>query len=164
MEPIDDKSHALGLPLPHPGNKLEVDVLRIRDALNMIDEGLANAADAQQVHEQIDALQELVNSVKASQITSINGKTGNTVVLRREDLKLGPANGASSTAITYDGSGRVSVVTETIDAKPAVSTLTYDDAGNVKTVETTYDGRKRTETLTYNNGRLERTAATEVAV
>ncbi|WP_021024772.1 hypothetical protein [Comamonas sp. B-9] len=167
----DDITDYFGLELPYAGNPLEVDVERLRalgravdNALNGLREMIDTKAEAQEVDGALDALQKAINDMGAARVQSVNGKAGVDITLARADLKLGPANGPSTTSIAYDTSGRVSVVTEMLDAKQAVTVISYDAAGNVKTVVTTYDGRKRTETMTYNNGRLESTAATEEGV
>ncbi len=166
----EDKTDFFGLELPYAGNPLEVDVERLRalgravdDALNGLRELIDGKAGAQEVDGALDALQVAINDMGAARVHSVNGKAGVDITLARADLKLGPANGPSTTSIAYDTSGRVSVVTEMIDAKESVTVMSYDAAGNVKTVATTYDGRKRTETMTYNNGRLEGITATEGA-
>ncbi|PWB15619.1 hypothetical protein [Comamonas sp. JNW] len=167
----DDITDYFGLELPYAGNPLEVDVERLRalgravdNALNDLRELIDTKAEAQAVDGALDALQKAINDMGAARVQSVNGKAGVNITLARADLKLGPANGPSTTSIAYDTSGRVSVVTEMLDAKQAVTVISYDAAGNVKTVVTTYDGRKRTETMTYNNGRLESTTATEEGV
>ncbi|GAB2721764.1 hypothetical protein [Comamonas sediminis] len=167
----EDITDFFGLELPYAGNPLEVDVERLRalgravdNALNGLRELIDEKAGAQEVDGALDALQRAINDMGAARVQSVNGKAGVNITLARADLKLGPANGASTTSIAYDTSGRVSVVTEMLDAKQAVTVISYDSTGNVKTVVTTYDGRKRTETMTYNNGRLEGAAATEEAV
>lgn len=43
---IDQRTAALGLPLPHPQNELQDDVARIRDALIVVDALIASKADA----------------------------------------------------------------------------------------------------------------------
>lgn len=166
----EDITDYFGLELPYAGNPLSVDVERLRALGRAVDEALQDLrnlidtkAEAQAVDGALDELQRAINEMGAARVQSVNGKAGVNITLARADLKLGPANGPSTTSIGYDPSGRVSVVTEMIDAKESVTTISYDAAGNVKTVVTTYDGRKRTETLTYSNGRLESTAATEGA-
>lgn len=170
MEFQEDTTDNFGLELPYAGNPLSVDVERLRalgravdNALNGLRELIDTKAQAQEVDGALDALQVAINEMGAARVQSVNGKSGVSITLARADMKLGPANGPSTTSIAYDTSGRVSVVTEMLDAKQAVTAISYDAAGNVKTVVTTYDGRKRTETMTYNNGRLESTAATEGA-
>ncbi|QMV75020.1 hypothetical protein HS961_20445 [Comamonas piscis] len=170
MATQEDNTEFYDLPLPYAGNKLSEDVERLRAlgravdaALHELSELVDSRADAQAVDGALDALQEAINNLGAARVRTVNGKAGQEITLVRADLRLGPANGPSATSIAYDPNGRVSVVTETLDAKPAVTTISYDEGGNVKTVVTTYDGRKRTETLTYNNGRLESAAATEGA-
>lgn len=166
----EDITDHFGLELPYAGNPLSVDVERLRALGRAVDEALQELrelidtkAEAQAVDGALDALQVAINDMGAARVQSVNGKSGLNITLARADLKLGPANGPSTTSIAYDTSGRVSVVTEMIDAKESVTVMSYDVAGNVKTVATTYEGRKRTETMTYNNGRLEGITATEGA-
>lgn len=163
-EIIDETTPHLGLPQPASANKLEVDVTRLRAALVMIDAALAQAANAQEVGAALQELQRLANSLEASQVQSVNGKSGNNITLRREDLQLGPANGASAEAFVYDGTGRVTQITTTVDGNAATTTYAYNADGSVKTITTVYKGRQRVETLEYNaDGSVKNITAVEDA-
>lgn len=65
MAVIDETTTHLALPLPHPSNSLEDDVLRLRTALNGIDTKL-QALDTLLASDDIslDTLQELVTAIK----------------------------------------------------------------------------------------------------
>lgn len=164
MATYTDTTEHLALPMPHPANRLEVDVLRIRDALANIDGVLDKAANAEQVGEAIAQMQHLINGLKANQVQSVNGKTGQELVLRREDLALGPANGESLQTFAYDGAGRVQTISSTLDGNPVQTAYAYDGTGRVQTITTTYKARVRVETLAYNaDGSVKNISATEAA-
>ena len=145
-----------GFPLPSPGNKLRADVQRLAD--------LGAGVDAV-LHEQQQALasqQQAINELDADMVKTVNGKTGPGITLRREDLSLGPANGATLVSFIYNAQGQVEKVTETIDGNAAVANYTYNAEGTVKTIATTYKGRTRTETFEYEGGRIKAITASEV--
>ena len=179
MSVINDTTTTQGWPLPHPNNKLEDDVLRERQALQAVDaamqavqETVETKADSQATLQTFDWLQDaveaLANDVAAlgtGKVTSVNGVSGTNIVLLPEHLKLGPANGPSSSSITYDAQGRISTMTQQINGKAATSTLGYDAQGRVALVQTTYNGRQRTETVEFDTqGRPTATTATEVVL
>lgn len=62
---IDQKTSNLQLPLPHPGNELQDDILRLRDAFTAIDSKIA-AIDLLLTSDDIslDTVQELVTAIK----------------------------------------------------------------------------------------------------
>ena len=64
----NDLTPNLGLPLPHPGNDLETDVLRLRDALSSLDTvvGTLRALVASD-DLNLDTAQEIVNVLKVAQ-------------------------------------------------------------------------------------------------
>ena len=70
MPAIDQLTPGKGLPLPHPDNGLEDDVLRLRQALTAIDSYIA-AMEALLASNDptLDTLQELVTSIKANKTT-----------------------------------------------------------------------------------------------
>lgn len=162
-QPINDTTPG-GLPLPHPANRLEDDVLRLRAALTAMDghlDGLAQlmAAGATQTElddavaalgARIDALTATATFLAGSKVGVVNGLPGPAVTLQPAHLGLGPTNGPSQVNIGRDAQGRVATITETIGALPAATTLTYDAQGRVATVATTYDGRRRTQAITYD--------------
>jgi hypothetical protein len=61
----DDKTPHLALPLPHPGNPLEVDVLRLRAALDLLDTRLFALDELLAVEDDsLDTVREIVEAVK----------------------------------------------------------------------------------------------------
>lgn len=153
-----------GLQLPHPDNKLEEDVLRLRAAMLQVDGALA--ALAQQIAtcatdaalanamatlaSSINALAGQVQYLTDNKVGVVNGLLGPNITLTPAHLGLGPANGPSATNLTRDANGRLTTVTHAVDGKNAVQTLTYDGSGRLATVATAYDGHTRTETMNYD--------------
>ena len=143
-------------PLPNPGNKLRADVQRLMDATNAID------GELNRIDETAAELQQKANALDAGKVEKVNGQAAKEITLRREDLSLGPANGATVVAITYNAEGRVATVVETVDGNSATATYTYNGDGTVKTIATLYKGRTRTETYAYSGGKVTGITATEV--
>lgn len=75
---------------------------------------------------------------------------------------INEVHGSESSVITYDGSGRVSTVTEVIDGANKVTTLAYNGDDTVNTVTTVYRGLTRVETMSYASGRVTGSTSTEV--
>ena len=109
---IDQRTAALGLPLPHPQNELQDDILRIRDALMAVDALIAKKADAAAVADEfarligeapgaLDTLKELASALAnnpdfasfvAGEIQRLDraiaaGNAGAAGLFRRERLK-----------------------------------------------------------------------------
>lgn len=64
----NDLTPNLGLPLPHPGNELEDDVLRLRDALSSLDTAVGALQTLVSSNDlNLDTVQEIVNLLKSSQ-------------------------------------------------------------------------------------------------
>ena len=171
----DDRTPTLNLTLPHPDNKLEEDVLRLRDALAAMDAACAELAEgkanAQDLTAAIAGLQTGINNLGTtvafltnSKVGVVNGQPGPAVTLKPVHLGLGPATGASAVTLTRDAQGRLQQIVSTVDGKPCVETLAYDAAGALTTVTTVYEGRQRVETLTYDAAGLKSVAAVEAAV
>lgn len=76
---IDQKTPNLLLPLPHPGNALQDDVLRLRDALSTIDATLAALATKADKTEVDQKLTELIGSapVALNQLHELAAALGN---------------------------------------------------------------------------------------
>lgn len=171
----DDRTQNLNLTLPHPDNKLEEDVLRLRDAMAALDAACAalavGKANAQDLQTAIAGLQNGINNLGTtvtfltnSKVGVVNGLAGPDVTLEPEHLKLGPANGPGSIAISYDSQGRAATMTQKFNGKTATTTLGYDSQGRVAQVQAEYNGRTRTETLSYDpQGRLSGATAVEVS-
>jgi len=172
---IDDQTETQKFPLPHPSNLLADDVLRLRAALQQADAELgalqeAVAGKAAQpaldlAFAALDAVYASLLELQSGKVASVNGVAGQEITLLPQDLRLGPANGASEGSITYDpDSGRVSKIVQTVLGYPATSTIAYDAAGAVTQVQTVYRGLLRTETYrTDGAGRIAGFSATEVA-
>lgn len=63
----DDKTAHLALPLPHPDNRLEVDVLRLRAAFAVIDDRLAALTTALSADdESLSSVQEIISALQAA--------------------------------------------------------------------------------------------------
>jgi hypothetical protein len=62
LPPVLEDTPHLGLPLPHPGNKLEVDNPRLREALGMIDQLAHDMGQAIEASASQEALQALAQS------------------------------------------------------------------------------------------------------
>ena len=63
----NDLTPNLGLPLPHPGNELEEDVLRLRDALSALDTAVGTLRALVSSDDlTLDSVQELVGAIKAA--------------------------------------------------------------------------------------------------
>lgn len=75
---------------------------------------------------------------------------------------LNEIRGATTSAVTYDGNGRVSTVTDSIDGANKVTTFAYNADGTIKTATTVYLGLTRVETYAYASGKISGYTATEV--
>lgn len=144
------------LPIPSPSNELQHDVPRLVEFCTGVD-GLLH-----QQEQAIATQQQKTNALDANKVEKVNGKGGKEITLRREDMAMGPANGATAVVFTYDAQGVITSVSETIDGNTAVATFTYNGDGTVKTIATTYKGRTRTETFAYDAGRVSGITAEEV--
>ena len=67
---------------------------------------------------------------------------------------------ASAQVMTYNGSGQLTGISETVDGYPRTTTLTYNADGTVNTEAVTWHGVTRTRTFSYSNGQC--TGSTEV--
>lgn len=169
MSVINEQTAYLGLALPHPSNHLQDDVLRLRLALHSLDAVLeqmqqyaAQKTDDAPLQLQLQELQQGIEDLSDAKVSTVNGQRGVNVTLYREHLRLGPANGASSSALTYDDSGRVTHIVQIIDGQQCLQAMDYHANGSVKTITTTFKGRTRTEAFSYDNGRISGSTATEI--
>ena len=176
--PIDQRTEALGLPLPHIDNWHEDDVPRLREAIAAIDLAcaslaaiLATKADGGSMTAAVSALQAAViglegavESMSSEKVGSVNGQPGPSVTLTPEHLALGPANGATAMSVERDGQGRVWRITSTVGGAQALQTIDYAAGGGVQTITTTYKGRTRVETYTYEDGRFAGMTAEETQI
>ncbi|MDA8449851.1 hypothetical protein M4R23_09155 [Acidovorax sp. GBBC 3332] len=138
--PIDETTSGLHLPLPHWLNDAHDDVLRLRDALSLIDAAHALLAGTKADKSALQALAD-----------------------RAALLEYGAAR-PSAVAYGYDVQGRVSNVTQTVSGVQRTTTLTYDAQGRVATAAyPVAGGAVRTDTYQYDagTGRLTGVASTE---
>ena len=135
-QPIDERTAALALPLPHIGNYQEDDVPRLRTALELIDTAL--------------------------QLMGLDMDSRDDALASRAALLEYAAGRPSAVVYGYDAQGRVATVTATVGGVARVTSYTYDAQGRVATVAYPVPGGLlRTETLTYDaQGRV--TGATAV--
>ena len=136
-QPIDERTAALALPLPHIGNYQEDDVPRLRTALELIDTAL--------------------------QLMGLDMDSRDDALAARAALLEYAAGRPSAVVFGYDAQGRVATVTATVGGVARVTTYTYDAQGRVATVAyPVAGGLQRTETFTYDaQGRASGTTAVE---
>ena len=136
-QPIDERTAALALPLPHIGNYQEDDVPRLRAALELIDTAL--------------------------QLMGLDMDSRDDALASRAALLEYDAGRPSAVVYGYDAQGRVATVTATVGGVARVTTYTYDAQGRVATVSyPVAGGLVRTETFNYDaQGRASGTAAVE---
>ena len=136
-QPIDERTAALALPLPHIGNYQEDDVPRLRTALELIDTAL--------------------------QLMGLDMDSRDDALASRAALLEYDAGRPSAVVYGYDAQGRVATVTATVGGVARVTSYTYDAQGRVATVAYPVPGGlQRTETFTYDaQGRASGTTAVE---
>ena len=136
-QPIDERTAALALPLPHIGNYQEDDVPRLRAALELIDTAL--------------------------QLMGLDMDSRDDALASRAALLEYDAGRPSAVVYGYDAQGRVATVTATVGGVARVTTYTYDAQGRVATVSyPVAGGLVRTETFNYDaQGRTSGTTALE---
>ena len=143
-QPIDERTAALALPLPHIANHQEDDVPRIRAALELIDTALQLMS--LDMDSRDDALAAADQALAA-----------------RAALLEYTAARPTAVVYGYDAQGRVATVTATVGGVARVTTYTYDAQGRVATVAyPVAGGLVRTETFNYDaQGRASGAAAVE---
>ena len=136
-QPIDERTAALALPLPHIGNYQEDDVPRLRAALELIDTAL--------------------------QLMGLDMDSRDDALASRAALLEYDAGRPSAVVYGYDAQGRVATVTATVGGVARVTTYTYDAQGRVATVAyPVAGGLVRTETFNYDaQGRASGATAVE---
>ena len=136
-QPIDERTAALALPLPHVGNYQEDDVPRLRAALELIDTAL--------------------------QLMGLDMDSRDDALASRAALLEYDAGRPSAVVYGYDAQGRVATVTATVGGVARVTTYTYDAQGRVATVSyPVAGGLVRTETFNYDaQGRASGATAVE---
>ena len=70
------------------------------------------------------------------------------------DKHLNPAGDSGAQVITYDGTGRVAAVVDTINGHPRTSTMAYNGDGTIKTVTVAYLAATYVTAYTYSAGRV----------
>ena len=136
-QPIDERTAALALPLPHIGNYQEDDVPRLRAALELIDTAL--------------------------QLMGLDMDSRDDALAARAALLEYAAGRPTAVVYGYDAQGRVATVTATVGGVARVTTYTYDAQGRVSTVAyPVAGGLVRTETFNYDaQGRASGATAVE---
>ena len=71
-------------------------------------------------------------------------------------------NKPTSTTLTYDGSGRLSKVTDTVGGVSKISTLSYNLDGSLNQIITVHGSVTRTETMNYTDNKLSSISVLEV--
>ena len=143
-QPIDERTAALALPLPHIANHQEDDVPRIRAALELIDTALQLMSLDMDSRDDALAAADQALAARAALLEYAAGRP-------------------SAVVYGYDAQGRVASVTATVGGVARVTTYTYDAQGRVATVAYPVPGGLvRTETLTYDaQGRASGATAVE---
>ena len=136
-QPLDERTAALALPLPHIGNYQEDDVPRLRAALELID--------------------------TAMQLMGLDMDSRDDALAARAALLEYTAARPTAVVYGYDAQGRVATVTATVGGVARVTTYTYDAQGRVSTVAyPVAGGLVRTETFNYDaQGRASGATAVE---
>ncbi|MFN3437780.1 MAG: RHS repeat domain-containing protein [Acidovorax sp.] len=138
-EPIDQRTDALDLPLPHIDNWHEDDVPRLRAAFVLIDTAL--------------------------QLMGLDMDSRDDALSARLALLEWAGARSSSAAYTYDAEGRITAIAETMGGQARTTTFTFDAQGRVATsTYTVAGGATRTETYQYHpdTGMLTGMVANEV--
>lgn len=137
-QPIDHKTAALHLPLPHLDNWQDDDVPRIRTALDLID--------------------------AAMQLLHLDMDTRDADLSARATLLEYTAARPSAVTYGYDAQGRVATITHTVAGAPRTTTLGYDAQGRIATAAyPVAGGAMRTDSYQYDagTGRLGGVTSTE---
>ena len=135
--PIDQRTDALGLPLPHIDNWHEDDVPRLRTAFELLDAAL--------------------------QFMGLDIDGRDDAMSARAALLEWTAARPSAVAYAYDCEGRVQTITNTVAGVARVTALTYDSQGRVATAtHPVAGGLTRTDTYSYDaQGRVSGIASVE---
>lgn len=136
-DPVDERTPALALPLPHLLNDTRDDVPRLRMALDLID--------------------------AAVQLLGLDMDSRDDALDARAALLEWGAARPTAVAYSYDGDGRVQTTTATVAGVARVTTFTYDGTGRVDTASyVVAGGSTRTETFNYDAGTGQLTGVTAV--
>ena len=136
-QPIDQRTAALALPLPHIDNWHEDDVPRLRTAFEMLDTAL--------------------------QLMGLDMDSRDDALAARAALLEWTAARPTAVAYGYDAQGRVQTVTATVAGVERVTAYTYDAQGRVATAAYPVSGGlTRTDTYSYDaQGRVSGIASVE---
>lgn len=139
---VDQRTTNFSWPKPHPSNRLDEDVVRLRESLDAIDGLLFWAAQRIDSPDPLGTIPALVVALKATQANL---------------LQTLPADSA---VYTYDGFGRVTTASETLPGG-ATRVTDYVYSGDVLAHETTtLGGVSQRTTYTYSGGRVVSSART----
>lgn len=136
---IDQRTANFDFQQPHPSNRLDEDVPRLRETIQSIDNLLFWAAQRIDSDDPLGTIPALVTAAKEA---------------KADILQLIPADSA---AFAYDAEGRVAQITETLPGGASRAT-TYAYSGSALSSETVVcDGVTRRTTYSYLNGRVSST-------
>lgn len=154
---IDQSTDLLSLPLPHPNNRLDEDVVRLRSALALIDELLANRAglgpDGKLLPSQIPdmVITDYLGTVNSqASMLQLTGQKGDWCI-RTDEARVWVVTGPSAasigswTALAYPNTSGVT----SINSRTGVVTLTKADLG-LGNVDDTSDLSKPISTAVAN--------------
>lgn len=154
---IDQSTDLLSLPLPHPNNRLDEDVVRLRSALALIDELLASRAglgpDGKLLSDQVPdiAVSEYLGTVNSqASMLLLTGQKGDWCI-RTDEARVWVITGPSAaligswTALAYPNTSGVT----SINSRTGVVTLTKADLG-LGNVDDTSDLSKPVSTAVAN--------------
>ena len=154
---IDQSTDLLSLPLPHPNNRLDEDVVRLRSALALIDELLANRAglgpDGKLLPSQIPdmVITDYLGTVNSqASMLQLTGQKGDWCI-RTDEARVWVVTGPSAasigswTALAYPNTSGVT----SINSRTGVVTLTKADLG-LSNVDDTSDLAKPISTAVAN--------------
>ena len=135
---IDQRTPHFGFRLPHPNNALNEDVLRLRTSLGGIDDMLNWATQLLTSDDPIlGKMQALVTAAKAI------------------DAQLAWIEPEASAVLSYNGSGQVTMITETLSGgQQRVTAYAYNVDGQVQTETATIGAVSYRTTYTYTDGLL----------
>lgn len=136
---ITQSTPYFAIPLPHPSNQLQEDIVRLRAALGNVDTVLHWAAGLLASNDpMLASIQNLADASKAL------------------SARVGWFEPASSSVATYDADGRVTILTETLsDGRSRIVSLGYATSGLCTTETVTLGTERYRTTYTYDaNGRL----------
>lgn len=155
--PVDERTPALDLPLPHLLNDMRDDVPRLRAALGLIDSAHKLLADGKADKAALQAFaQDTASAMEASEQATAHEIAEMAEQLAQQDQQLGTAIAllqadtarASATVVTLT-SGRITAIRRTVAGVERVTAITYDAAGRVATAAYRVPGGKR-RTVTYS--------------